>query len=518
MTTTKHTAHWTLQALAQAGVKTIVFSPGSRNAPLVIAAEALGSFTLEVLGDERSAAFNALGRSLVTGSPVAVCCTSGSALANYYPAVLEAYYAHVPLIVLSADRPEERINKGEGQTCVQRDIYEPHVAASVHVEEDASASEVLSQLDFALRAQQVEMRPIHINLAFDEPLYAQELEPEPVGMVFSDDVMDFHGIPDNQPVPSFSEYKSVAVIAGQLLPQESAQLRAVLDKGVAWTLFADPMSGVLDHSQAVPMEALLDLEPDAVLSIGGQWINKKPKQHLRALGIKKHVHIDIFQCWDVLDADVLHLRMAPNALAVWKSAPEFIRMPSLASVSKPLPWSDAAAFQNIVSKLKTSDVLHLGNSSIVRYFNYFPKAVQLYGNRGVAGIDGSLSTAVGAALADPNRRHFLIIGDQSFLYDHNGLYGQKIPQNLVVCVLNNGVGGIFDWLPGTASTGPTAQRVFANAQNVNLEGIASAFGVGYEAVSSVEALVKALDTAVGAKIIDSKTEQRANLAALAALR
>ena len=111
MTTTKHTAHWTLQALAQAGVKTIVFSPGSRNAPLVIAAEALGSFTLEVLGDERSAAFNALGRSLVPGSPVAVCCTSGSALANYYPAVLEAYYAHVPLIVLSADRPEERTIK-----------------------------------------------------------------------------------------------------------------------------------------------------------------------------------------------------------------------------------------------------------------------------------------------------------------------------------------------------------------------------------------------------------------------
>ena len=518
MTTTKHTAHWTLQALAQAGVKTIVFSPGSRNAPLVIAAEALGSFTLEVLGDERSAAFNALGRSLVTGAPVAVCCTSGSALANYYPAVLEAYYAHVPLIVLSADRPEERINKGEGQTCVQRDFYEPHVAASVHIEEDASASEVVSQLNFAFRAQHVEMRPIHINLAFDEPLYVQELEPEPVALVFSEDVMEYHGIPDNQPVPSFSDYKSVAVIAGQLLPQESAQLRALLDEGVTWTLFADPMSGVLDHPQAVPMEALLNLEPDAVLSVGGQWINKKPKQHLRALGIKKHLHIDIFQCWDVLDAEVLHLRMAPNALAVYKSAPEFIRIPSVEPVSKPLPWSDAAAFQSVVSKLNTTDVLHLGNSSIVRYFNYFPKAVQLYGNRGVAGIDGSLSTAVGAALADPDRKHFLIIGDQSFLYDHNGLYGQKIPQNLVVCVLNNGVGGIFDWLPGTASTGPTAQRVFANAQNVNLEGIASAFGVDYESVSSVAALVAALDTAEGAKIIDSKTEQRANLAALAALR
>ncbi|MCH1454988.1 MAG: 2-succinyl-5-enolpyruvyl-6-hydroxy-3-cyclohexene-1-carboxylate synthase, partial [Schleiferiaceae bacterium] len=118
MTTDKAAAQWTLEALAQAGVQTIVFSPGSRNAPLIIAAEALGVFEMMVLGDERSAAFHALGRSQMTEAPVAVCCTSGSALANYYPAILEAYYAHVPIIILSADRPEDRINKGEGQTCV----------------------------------------------------------------------------------------------------------------------------------------------------------------------------------------------------------------------------------------------------------------------------------------------------------------------------------------------------------------------------------------------------------------
>ena len=119
MTTDKAAAQWTLEALAQAGVKTIVFSPGSRNAPLIIAAEALGVFEMMVLGDERSAAFHALGRSQVTEAPVAVCCTSGSALANYYPAILEAYYAHVPIIILSADRPQDRINKGEGQTCMR---------------------------------------------------------------------------------------------------------------------------------------------------------------------------------------------------------------------------------------------------------------------------------------------------------------------------------------------------------------------------------------------------------------
>ncbi|MCH1534628.1 MAG: 2-succinyl-5-enolpyruvyl-6-hydroxy-3-cyclohexene-1-carboxylic-acid synthase [Schleiferiaceae bacterium] len=517
MTTTKHTAHWTLEALSQSGVKTIVFSPGSRNAPLIIAAEALGCFKLEVLGDERSAAFNALGRSLITGLPVAVCCTSGSALANYYPAILEAFYAHVPLIVISADRPEERINKGEGQTCVQRDFYEPHVAASVHINEQTALEEVAEQLEFAFRAQQVEMRPIHINLSFDEPLYAQEKPPVKLKLTRIDDVMELHGIPDHQPVPTFEDFAAVAVIAGQLLPQESDQVRRLLDEGVSWTLFADPMSGLLDHPSAAPMEKLLALKPDAVLSIGGQWINKKPKQHLRSLGIKKHVHIDVFQCWDVLDAEVHHLRMAPNALAHWKSTKEFIQIPAFERSRVSLPWSDAAAFQSVVSKLAPSDVLHLGNSSIARYFNYFPKAVALYGNRGVAGIDGSLSTAVGAALADPKHRHILIIGDQSFIYDHNGLYGQHLPENLTVCVLNNGVGGLFDWLPETASTGPEAQRVFANAQQVNLEGLALAFGVTYAAVSSIQALSAALEHTDGPKIIDSKTHQRANLVALTAL-
>jgi len=159
MTTTKHTAHWTLEALAQAGVKTIVFSPGSRNAPLIIAAEALGTFEMMVLGDERSAAFHALGRSQVNGTPVAVCCTSGSALANYYPAVLEAYYAHVPLIVLSADRPEDRINKGEGQTCVQREFYEPHVAASIQIDEEDSYEQVQAALHYAIQAMHLKCAP-----------------------------------------------------------------------------------------------------------------------------------------------------------------------------------------------------------------------------------------------------------------------------------------------------------------------------------------------------------------------
>ncbi|MGD2004186.1 MAG: 2-succinyl-5-enolpyruvyl-6-hydroxy-3-cyclohexene-1-carboxylic-acid synthase [Flavobacteriales bacterium] len=514
MTTTKHTAHWTLEALAQAGVKTIVFSPGSRNAPLIIAAEALGTFEMIVLGDERSAAFHALGRSQVTGTRVAVCCTSGSALANYYPAVLEAYYAHVPLIVLSADRPEDRINKGEGQTCVQQDFYEPHVAASIQIDQEDSYDQVQAALQYAIQAMHFEMRPIHFNVAFHEPLYERGEAPKSMRLELSEDHFAKHGLRESEASPDFSAFESVAVIAGQLLPTESEMVRMILDAGVNWTLFADPMSGLLDHPNTAPMEALLQVKPDAVLSIGGQWINKKPKQYLRSLGIKKHVHVDVFQCWDVLDANVEHIRFSPNLLQRWKSTTNFIQVPQNKRPEVALPWSDAAAFRGIVDRLDDVSVLHLGNSSVARYFNYFPKHVALFGNRGVAGIDGSLSTAVGAALAEPARHHTVILGDQSFLYDHNALYAQELPQNLTICILNNGIGGIFDWLPGTATTGAKARKIFANAQQVDLASLVKAFNVAYVGVENERELATALTSVKGLTVIDCKTEQSMNLSAL----
>ncbi len=514
MTTTKHTAHWTLEALAQAGVKNIIFSPGSRNAPLIIAAESLGTFEMTVLGDERSAAFHALGRSQVTVTPVAVCCTSGSALANYYPAVLEAYYAHAPLIILSADRPEEFINKGEGQTCVQREFYEPHVAASIQIDEEDSFEQVQKALHYAIKAMHFEMRPIHLNVAFHEPLYGQGEAPKSMQLELAADQFVKHGLPESVASPDFSKFESVAVVAGQLLPKESEMVRMLLNEGVEWTLFADPMSGLLDHPNTAPMEALLNLQPDAVLSIGGQWINKKPKQYLRGLGVKKHVHVDVFQCWDVLDANVEHIRFSPNLLRHWKSATNFIQVRHDERSAVTLPWSDAGAFRLIIDHLDAQSVLHLGNSSVARYFNYFPKHLALYGNRGVAGIDGSLSTAVGAALADPMRKHTVILGDQSFLYDHNALYEQELPQNLTVCVLNNGIGGIFDWLPGTASTGSKAQKIFANAQQVNLHSLVKAFNVAFVGVENEQELATALTSVKRMTVIDCKTEQSMNLSAL----
>lgn len=518
MTTTKKTAHWILEALAQAGVNTIVFSPGSRNAPLVIAAEALGSFEMNVLGDERSAAFHALGHSQITEAPVVICCTSGSALANYYPGILEAYYAHVPLIVISADRPVHRINKGEGQTCVQREFYEPHVAASVHIEENDTYEQVQDVLHYAVQAMNFEMRPIHLNMSFDEPLYEQGEAPKFMNLDIAGDEQVKHGLPTSTVFPTWEGIESVAVIAGQLSPKASKRVRRLLAQNKGWTLFADPMSGLLDHPSAVHLEEIMHHRPEAIVSIGGQWVNKKPKQYLRSLGIEHHLHLDLFQCWDVLDADVIHLRVRPDALGNWPQAKNFMHVPRDIRTIPDLPWSDGAAFRMIVESLTQDTVLHLGNSSIARYFNFFPRQVNLYGNRGIAGIDGSLSTAIGAALADRDRMHTLIIGDQSFLYDHNGFYAHVLPQNLRVFVLNNGVGGIFDWLPGTATTGYKARGIFANAQQVDLSGLAKAFGIVYKEVFTKEGLNDALKFSQGIQLINCITEQEKNLSVLQILQ
>jgi 2-succinyl-5-enolpyruvyl-6-hydroxy-3-cyclohexene-1-carboxylate synthase len=358
------------------------------------------------------------------------------------------------------------------------------------------------------------MRPIHLNVAFNEPLYEQGVAPKSMQLELTTNHFKKHGLPEAVASPDFSKFESVAVVAGQLLPEESEMVRTLLDEGVDWTLFADPMSGLLDHPNTAPMEALLNVQPDAVLSIGGQWINKKPKQYLRGLGVKKHVHVDVFQCWDVLDANVEHIRFSPNLLQHWKSSENFIQVRHERRPTVTLPWSDAAAFRGIVDHLDAPSVLHLGNSSVARYFNYFPKRVALYGNRGVAGIDGSLSTAVGAALAEPARHHTVILGDQSFLYDHNALYAQELPQNLTICVLNNGIGGIFDWLPGTASTGAKARKIFANAQQVDLESLVKAFNVAYVGVENERELATALTSVKGLTVIDCKTEQSMNLSAL----
>ena len=498
---------WALEFLAAAGVRQVVCSPGSRNSPLIIALTADERFTYTTLGDERAAAFHALGAAVATGRPVAVMATSGSAIANYYPAVLEAFYSHQPLVVITADRPQDSIGIGAGQTCVQPRFFEPHIGASVHLDEAAPLEAVREQFNEALEQLSQTRLPVHINLSFDEPLYERAPAPPELHLSSgrgpaSDTFAPFAGLhpATAELVATLNPREEWAFVAGQLSPTEGQALRRAMSALPAtFTFYADPASGLLDHPQSVPLTALLERRPDVLVSVGGQWVDKHPKVHLQQHPPRHHVHVHPYQCWNVTKTQVVHLAQAVEVWTSLASVYEGVYPPSVSfpngrfhHFAADLPWSDALAFATAVQCSDAFDTVHLGNSTAVRYAHWFPLGSKLQSNRGIAGIDGSLSTAVGAATARPDQRHLCILGDQSFIYDSNALYVNPLPANLTVLVLNNGVGEIFNWLPGMAALDAQAQRVLRNPQQVNLGALAAAFGARHERVVGKEALESAL--------------------------
>ena len=485
MTTDKAIAQWTIDALVEIGVKRIIYSPGSRNTPLIIAGTAHPALDHRTVLDERSAAFQALGESLITGLPVALCCTSGSAIANYHPAVLEAFYSKVPLIVLTADRPLERIGKGEGQTSQQTNFYQPHIGFSAAINESLSREEAESLWSEVRENLQDKSEPVHINLHFEEPLYGQK---EPVAPL---QLQELPAQPNTtvHDLSTLKDCSNIAVVCGQLHPNTAQQIQAnntIAQSGATW--FVDPLSGLLGQPNTVNIDQLVHHKFDGLLSLGGQWMSKFPKFHVRSLGLSAHVHIDKYQAWDLADTSgftwfnqeigTLHL---PASLS-------WLKVQTTTKVVPDLPWSDAAAIQAILQKSDQHTVLHLGNSSIPRYMNYFSFKGAMYCNRGVSGIDGSLSTAVGAAAASPEEKHVLILGDQSALYDSNALLELSTLQNLKVYVINNGRGAIFDWLPGTSTTSEEAQGVFSNEHAIRIAALAAAYGCTAIRVSNRDGL------------------------------
>lgn len=512
MTSDKRIANWLMDGLLEMGVKTIICSPGSRNAPLVIAATSKPELDIITVLDERSAAFQAIGMAMVQNRPVVVCCTSGSAIANYYPAVLEAFHNRIPLIVLSADRPQDRIMKGEGQTCYQQNFFTPHVGHSEHFDEQTAVETFISSIG---RIHEVlrERLPVHINVSFFEPLY-QTIENQGLLEINLEAKPIFHSKDWNRTQVLLDQAKAVALIIGQLTPIQSRQFREILDDpGHHLSYFADPTSGLLDHPKVVSLAELVRYEPDAILSFGGQWIDKRPKFHIRSLKVALHVHVDPYQCWDVADAkELIHIRTHAHLLGT----EQWTNLSSL-KPEKPqprdldVPWSDALVAKTLINQLSPLDSLHLANSTAVRYFEWFPVQTRVYSNRGVAGIDGSLSTAVGAALADPSSMHYCLIGDQSFFYDSNALHRRSFPNNLIICVLNNSVGGIFEWLPGVNEAPQKANEVFLNAMSSDIAGLCQAHSLNYQRVIDKIGLEKALSSrSKESLIIDCDTSASEN--------
>lgn len=503
MTSDKAIAHWTIDALTQLGMQRLIFSPGSRNTPLIIAGTAHPSIAHNTVLDERSAAFQAIGASLMTDKIVGVCCTSGSALANYHPAVLEAYYSKIPIVLITADRPVDRIGKGEGQTCDQTDFYGAHIGFSASFDESTTSDEFKEVFEHLRHSLMVLKEPVHINIHFDEPLYGQ------VDHIDTVELSEYT-FPKAKPVDLSPLYncKKVAIVCGQLPPEDAAFVKnsgMISSSNATW--FVDPLSGLLGQENCVNIDELVHYEFDGLLSFGGQWMSKFPKFHVRKINLSVHVHCDYHQAWNVSDSpSFIWHKASPKELSGWSSC-SFLRTDEKPLTIPELPWSDALAIQTIIQSLSADDVLHLGNSSIPRYMSYFFHQGSVYCNRGVSGIDGSLSTAIGAARVSPEKNHVLIIGDQSFLYDSNGLMHLREVDNLRVFVINNCVGEIFNWLPGTSQTSEAAQAVYSNYQEVDIATLALAYDCRSEVVQNQSELQNAESTLVEVLTVEGKNTE-----------
>lgn len=554
------------------GVKDIVISPGSRNAPLTIGFTEDPYFKCYSIVDERCAAFFALGIAQSTGKIVAVVCTSGSAMLNYYPAVAEAYYSDIPLLVISADRPSYRIDIGDGQTIRQEDTFKNHIGYQANLKQDVShatetvqkfGQSILSskktieeqqkdvnvfngvELENAIDYAIDEFAPVHINVPLEEPLYNTEEHTCVYPTVKEEkDIMPetCSGLEDFASVWNTSTRKMILVgvnkpnvveqqFLDELAEDESVIVFTETTSNIHHPTFFSSIDSILapiEKSESKE-ELFAALKPDVLLTFGGLIVSKKIKHFLRNYKPKHHWHIDGKKAYDTFFSLSHHFKVDTNTFFnAFLDKTRFVESTYFAKWSKvkanyeekrddyvkTIEFSDMLAFSNILPNIPDGYQVHLSNSSTVRYAQLFPlkNTLKVYCNRGTSGIDGCTSTAVGASIYN-KKPTLLVTGDLSFLYDSNALWNNYVKPNFRIIVINNSGGGIFRILPGQEET-ENYKTYFETAHNLEISNLCTMYGVDYKLAEDEETLKQHLEDfykeSDKAKLLEVKTPRIIN--------
>lgn len=517
-TTTKSVCRNLAALLSAHGVRRAVVSPGSRNAPLIVALNRQPDIALTEVVDERSAAFVALGMAARSGEPVAICCTSGSALLNYAPALAEAFYRHVPLVAVSADRPSEWIDQADSQTMRQCGALSSVTKKCVDIAVDASEA-VSDRLvnEAVLSALQEPRGPVHINVQLAPPLgrtEEAEVRPRVIRM------MEPRGDLRYEQVRALGEELSgrrILIVAGGCAP--SPRLHRALGRMASMpdvVVTGEPTSNIHVRGLVGDIDSLLasvtddvagSFYPDVVVSFGLPVVSTRLKSWLRAAP-------ESMEHWalgyDSLTADTFrHLTMRINtdpavflsqlAGALKSGATNYRDSVAGAYHSAVgrrsdllgrMPWADFMAVGRLLRMAgrKGWDV-ELSNGMTVRYAALFVNSGihRMSANRGISGIEGSTSTAVGAALASQHPT-LLITGDTSAFYDIAGLASTDLPSGFRIAIIDNGGGNIFRIVANTRSLDEREQFLACHKSvGVSWADVARSFGLDFfEASSFVE--------------------------------
>ncbi len=507
-----------LAALLKAhGIRHIVLCPGSRNAPVVHTIAHVDGFSCHAVTDGRSAGFYALGLALHSGSPAAVCCTAGSALLNLHPAVAEAYYQQVPLIVISADSPAAWIGQMDGQTLPQPGVFGPLVKLSVNLpdvrteEDEWYCNRLINEA--ILETTHHGKGPVHINVPVSEPLYrfgAKEL-PQ-VRVITRYQGLSLYDRDYRELIDRLNTYHKRMVVVGQMNLIYLFEKKYVkpLYKQFVWltehpgnqTVPGIPIKNFDLAVYAMDAARQEEMAPDLLITYGGHIISKQLKKFLRNHPPREHWHIaadgkvaDLYGCLTtVIEMDPFEFLEKVAFLLDGKPTGYPLKWENLCkTIPEPeLPYSEPAAIGALLHTLPAPCALHLANSSTVRYAQLFtlPPEVEVCCNRGVNGIEGSLSTAMGYAAAS-DKLNFIVIGDLSFFSDMNALWNTHIGSNIRIMLLNNAGGEIYHTLPGMDKTGRS--RPFITAEHhTSAKGWAEERGFIYLKATSAEELAIAM--------------------------
>lgn len=513
----KELAQLVVSACNQFNIDTVVISPGSRNAPLTVGFSNHPDIETLSVVDERCAAFFAMGIAQQKQQPVAIVCSSGSALLNYYPAIAEAFYSNIPLVVISADRPKHLIDIGDGQTIRQENVFENHILFSANlIEEESQLKNNISLLIEGLQTSITQKGPVHINVPFDEPLY--ETVEKPKAFDFSSVIASKakKSINLGKLVPVWNSSVKKMILVGSHFPDTELQkILNIYAEDTSVLVLTETTSNIYNSKFINSIDKLISklteeeykkLQPEILLTLGGMVISKRIKQFLRKLQPKHHWHVDELKAMDTYHCLSEFLQVKPvtlltslskekknvesNYQQTWLQEKEQ-RAVKHEEYLKDCEYSDLKSFEVILESIPDTSQVQISNSSIIRYSQLFDvnPTLKVFCNRGTSGIDGSTSTALGAAYASKNQTIF-ITGDLSFFYDSNALWNTNIPKNFRIIILNNAGGGIFRYIPGPLTTNAT--EYFETPHDLTAEHLSKMYGFEYVQTKDLKSLQSSL--------------------------
>ena len=540
---------------AQHGIEHAILSPGSRCAPITLAFARHSKITTKTISDERSAAFIALGMAQYSKNPVVLVCTSGSAASNYAPAIAEAYYQQIPLLVLTADRPPEWIDQYDGQTIRQENIYGNHIKASYRLPVDLSHNDAQWQFHRIIneainKTSQLPLGPVHINIPLREPFYPENED----RIQFNANTPFFkeeQGTPFLSPPQliklkkEWSKYQNRLVVIGQT-DNIDFSINEIVENyklPVVGDIISNTHTneGVIRHHDLFLGEqnrkVHQSLQPDLLITFGKSLISKNLKLFLRKHKPKAHWHIqphgevaDTFQSLTTIvrttpklfldtvvdkESDSFAFQKQENFCNIWNIEERKVNR-HITNFSTNEPLNELEAYQVIMRSIPKDCSLHLANSMAVRYANYIglhPNqiGVNIFANRGTSGIDGSNSTAVGSALISDTST-ILLTGDMAFFYDRNAFWHNYEVANLKIIVLNNHGGGIFNMIKGPSEQ-PEYKTYFETNQKLSAKSVAQEHGFEYISCNTTRKLknsVNALFESKVATILEIETTSEIN--------